>query len=251
MSFEMDNSRGQSVRRTMICCSRRCRVCLSVIVIVAAIAALVVGILGFTDNIDLTGNKAVTPIPPVIDDAPGTFGKMMLYTVDLYPNFVLSCCCRRRCADFSSNWFTKSSPHSPTTSPVGMADDPLLLILKSFSLNGLDDTASPQYQAYQWLLNEDPLTDANTEPARLAQRYSLATMYASLSGDIPAYATRNECEWPTVECGSPSTNATNTNDTNVFRPEPWQVTEINMARQSFTGTIPPEISLLRAFSSST
>lgn len=73
--FEIDNSRGQSVRRTMICCSRRCRVCLSVIVIVAAIAALVVGILGFTDNIDLTGNKAVTPIPPVIDDAPGTFGK--------------------------------------------------------------------------------------------------------------------------------------------------------------------------------
>ena len=97
-------------------------------------------------------------------------------------------------------------PPAPTESTV-VQDDPLLETLKTFSSTGLDDTASPQYQAYQWLLNEDPLTDANTEPARLAQRYSLATMYASLSGDIPSYATQNECEWPTVECGSPSTNA--------------------------------------------
>jgi hypothetical protein len=69
-------------------------------------------------------------------------------------------------------------------------------------------------------------------------------MYASLSGDIPSYATQNECEWPTVACGSPSTNATSTNDTSVSRAEPWQVTEINMARQSFTGSIPAEIGLL-------
>jgi hypothetical protein len=134
-------------------------------------------------------------------------------------------------------------PPAPTESTV-VQDDPLLETLKAFSSTGLDDTASPQYQAYQWLLNEDPLTDANTEPTRLAQRYSLATMYASLSGDIPSYATQNECEWPTVACGSPSTNATSTNDTSVSRAEPWQVTEINMARQSFTGSIPAEIGLL-------
>ena len=148
---------------------------------------------------------------------------------------------------------------APTESTV-VPDDPLLETLKTFSSTGLDDTTSPQYQAYQWLLNDDPLTDANTEPARLSQRYSLATMYASLSGDIPFYATRNECEWPTVECGSPSmnassvnststnatgTNVTSRNDTNVFIPDvSWQATEINMARQSFTGSIPAEIGLL-------
>jgi hypothetical protein len=68
-------------------------------------------------------------------------------------------------------------------------------------------------------------------------------MYASLSGNIPSYATETECQWPTVACGSPVTNATE-NATDVFRAEPWQVTEINMARQEFTGPIPPEIGLL-------
>jgi Leucine-rich repeat (LRR) protein len=226
--IEMDNSQDQS-----ICFSRRCRISLFVLVFMA-VTALVGGIIGFTtDYIDVTGNKAIPPMPSVIDDAPAeASGSPTIAPVsEGVPH---------------PAWTEEVAPPTnlPTAFPVSVQDGPLLLLLKSFSLNGLDDTASPQYQAYQWLLNEDPLTDANAEPARLAQRYSLVTMYTSLSGEIPSYATQNECEWPTVACGSPSTNATSTNDTNVFHPESWQVTEINMARQSFTGTIPPEITLL-------
>jgi hypothetical protein len=255
--IEMDNSQDQS-----ICFSRRCRISLFVLVFMA-VTALVGGIIGFTtDYIDVTGNKAIPPMPSVIDDAPGMSSKkcFILLMSILILFFRGDCKLSPPQAEASGSptiapvsegvphpaWTEEVAPPTnlPTAFPVSVQDGPLLLLLKSFSLNGLDDTASPQYQAYQWLLNEDPLTDANTEPARLAQRYSLVTMYTSLSGEIPSYATQNECEWPTVACGSPSTNATSTNDTNVFHPESWQVTEINMARQSFTGTIPPEITLL-------
>lgn len=88
--FERNSSQGQSVRRTTICCSRRWSICLFVLVFVA-VAALVVGIIGFTsDYIDFSGNKAVQPLPPVIDDAPGMFGNGMSVhcTVDLYPNLL-------------------------------------------------------------------------------------------------------------------------------------------------------------------
>jgi len=118
-----------------------------------------------------------------------------------------------------------------------MMDDPLLEILKGFTSSGLDDINSPQFKAYQWMADEDPLSDANTEPARLQQRYSLATLFASLMGEIPSYATLDECTWPSVACGTH-------NATNLFGTEPWQVTEINMARLSLNGTIPTEIGLL-------
>jgi hypothetical protein len=64
----------------------------------------------------------------------------------------------------------------------------------------------------------------------------LATLYAALANKMPSFATEEECDWPTVACGT--LNATS------FGAENWQVTEINMANQSFTGTIPPEIELL-------
>ena len=129
---------------------------------------------------------------------------------------------------------TQTTPPTDATAQ----DDPLLDVLKGFSPSGaLDDATSPQYEAYQWLLNEDPLTDADTDPARLQQRYSLVTLYAALGGEIPSDATQDECEWTTVACGTH-------NATNLFGTKDWQVTEINMARNGFGGTVPPEIGLL-------
>lgn len=86
------------------------------------------------------------------------------------------------------------------------------------------------------MANDDPLTDAGTDTAKLKQRYALATLYAALANTMPSFATEEECDWPTVACGT--LNATS------FGAKDWQVTEINMARQSFTGTIAPEIELL-------
>jgi hypothetical protein len=110
--------------------------------------------------------------------------------------------------------------------------DSLLAALKSFSTNGLDDPNSPQWRAYQWMSNDDPLTTAGTDIAKIKQRYALATLYAALADEMPTFATQDECVWPTVVCGSQNATAD------------WQVTEINMANQSFTGTIPPDIELL-------
>jgi hypothetical protein len=124
-----------------------------------------------------------------------------------------------------------------TDPPTDPPTDPLLATIKSFSTYGLDDPNSPQWGAYQWMANDDPLTTAETDTAKLKQRYALATLYAALADEMPAFATQEECAWPTVACDTQ-------NATILFGALDWQVTEINMARQSFTGTIPPEIQLL-------
>ena len=130
---------------------------------------------------------------------------------------------------------TSPTPEDTDTNPTPTTD-PLFEILKTFSTSGLDDSTSPQWRAYQWMANDDPLTDAAMDTAKLKQRYALATLYAALANKMPSFATDAECDWPTVACGT--LNATS------FGAENWQVTEINMANQSFTGTIPPEIELL-------
>jgi hypothetical protein len=132
---------------------------------------------------------------------------------------------------------SNSPPPSPSPTQDGETEsapptDPLLAVLLSFSNNGLDDPDSPQWEAYQWMANDDPLTTADTETARLKQRYALATLYAALADEMPQFALQEECAWPTVACGTQNATAD------------WQVSELNMANQSFTGTIPPEIELL-------
>lgn len=126
------------------------------------------------------------------------------------------------------------SQTNPPTTPVQI-DDPLWEVLKGFGLGGLNDLNSPQFKAYEWMANADPLSDETMDPSRLQQRYSLATLLMSLKGEIPFYATRDDCTWPIVECNTD--NAPNGT-------QPWQVTDINMAGSSLSGTIPPEVGLL-------
>lgn len=132
---------------------------------------------------------------------------------------------------------TGESPTEPPTQD-SLTNDPLFKTLEGFGLGGLDDTNSPQFKAYQWMRQKDPISLTNNDPARLGQRYAMATLYSSLLGEIPFYATRDECSWPSVECNTHNT-------TNMFGSEAsWRVTEVNMAGQSLTGSIPREIGLL-------
>ena len=139
----------------------------------------------------------------------------------------------------SSETTSTSSPSaSPSASPTAAPTaDPLLNVLRFFSGTELDDTTSPQWQAYQWMRNEDPITNsADTDPVRIYQRYALATLFSALAGEMPSYASDDECDWPTVACGTG-------NSTSLTTAEDWQITELKLARQSFSGTIPSEIEL--------
>lgn len=125
-----------------------------------------------------------------------------------------------------------SSNSAPSPAPT---TDSLFGIISPFSGDALEDPDSPQYQAFQWM-NEDVVSnDPDTHPARIQQRYALITLYTALLGNIPsfAYTTGNECEWPSIQCGTDPSNI-----------RTWQVTEIRMSRQSLSGGIPSEINLL-------
>jgi hypothetical protein len=57
--------------------------------------------------------------------------------------------------------------------------------LKGISGDRLDDPTTPQYEAYQWLMNDDPESlDLDTIPeTTLEQRYIAALLYFSTNGD--------------------------------------------------------------------
>lgn len=135
---------------------------------------------------------------------------------------------------------------SPPPSESPLPTDPLYKILESFSLGGIDDPSSPQYQAYEWLSKEDHIIDADSSNMdRIQQRYALVTLYVALGiGEIPD-ASRGECDWPTLECRTMyTTDFFDTVDILSERTKEQQVTEINLAKKSLKGTIPAEISLL-------
>lgn len=130
---------------------------------------------------------------------------------------------------------TKSPTVSPTAAPTA---DTLLDALKVVSDDRLDDVTSPQYQAFEWMKREDPfIEEPDIDQPRTYQRYALLTMHMAMTGDVPSYASDDECTWPTVTCGT-------TNVDSLAKADEWQVTVLNMARMSLTKSIPPEIGLL-------
>jgi hypothetical protein len=82
------------------------------------------------------------------------------------------------------------------------------------------DPSSPQFKAYQWILNDDPLQLMATDVPQLPQRYYLATLFYATNGDSwdecgpPTGATpcenvlqrflsgSPECMWLGVTCGT-------------------------------------------------
>jgi len=138
---------------------------------------------------------------------------------------------------------TNAPTASPTAYPTAApTPDPLWNLLRFFSGTSLDDTTSPQYQAFQWMRSEDPFVssadvETDIDALRIYQRYALISMHASMAGKIPSFASDDECTWPTVSCGT-------ANNQSLAKAEDWQVSELKMARMSLRGSIPPEISLL-------
>lgn len=135
---------------------------------------------------------------------------------------------------------------TPTVAPL--PKDPLFNFLQLLSLGGLDDRGSPQFQAYEWLLNEDPIVNADSDPERIKQRYALITLYIATNAELPIWTVQDECTWPTIECKVPDVPhdvfVVEEDETLTERINEKQVTHINLGRKALQGTIPPEIGLL-------
>jgi hypothetical protein len=131
---------------------------------------------------------------------------------------------------------TTSITAAPTKQQGTIDEDAIFALLSQVSGAALQNSTSPQYNAYQWIVNKNQVPVA--AESKLLQRYALATLYFALSpalmsqGDLPSdSASSDECSWSTVVCDMNMTTGV--------------VTEINMASQmNFDGTIPAEIGLL-------
>lgn len=92
---------------------------------------------------------------------------------------------------------------SDDSSTTGME---YISVLESVSARVLLETIDThQYNALQWLENEDPLMLDPTDQAALKQRYIVALFYFALNGEFWSLAMRwlssdDECEWYGVSC---------------------------------------------------
>jgi len=108
---------------------------------------------------------------------------------------------------------------NPTSPPVDMTEEcrnaDRETVLKE-ELSDLTDASvltnflTPQGMAYQWILNDDNI-DACLEPDRARQRYALAVLYYSTSGDgwtdrMGWLSELNECRWARVTCHENGSN---------------------------------------------
>ena len=91
----------------------------------------------------------------------------------------------------------------PTPSPtVQLPSDFLYDLFFPYSGSALDDLTTPQYRAFNWLLNDDPaqLPLKETNDTTLMERYAAAVFYYSTGGDnwIDKHyflSNRSLCEW--------------------------------------------------------
>ena len=91
----------------------------------------------------------------------------------------------------------------PTPSPtVQLPSDFLYDLFFPYSGSALDDPTTPQYRAFNWLLNDDPaqLPLKETNDTTLMERYAAAVFYYSTGGDnwIDKHyflSNRSLCEW--------------------------------------------------------
>lgn len=97
-----------------------------------------------------------------------------------------------------------------------MISDKVFKVLPSETLKHIQDNRTPQYQAWQWILN-DPLLEQYTSTDRVLQRFALATLYFATLGEGWLDNTSwlnysvHECQWKTndhhylvcpIDCGN-------------------------------------------------
>ena len=115
----------------------------------------------------------------------------------------------------------------------------LALLIQQNSFDGgaaLNDSSSPQYASYQWLVN-DPLLALYDEARRL-QRYAMGTIYFSMGGNSwidndDWLSLKHECDWFSRVrrglCGPPGDR---------------RMRRLVLYYNNLQGTIPNEIDLL-------
>jgi hypothetical protein len=131
-----------------------------------------------------------------------------------------------------------TSSSSPTMNINAQRQQTVASLLQNVSASeALANTSSPQYEAFDWIVQTDqltPITNTSSIQAiqKLLTRYALATFYYSLDGDN--WVARNgwlaggqdECAWQFVTCN---------ND---------MVQSILMPSNNLMGGVPPEVQLL-------
>ena len=147
-----------------------------------------------------------------------------------------------------------SKKPSPQSSTVDAAIHDLLQMINAVSpdsLNSINDTSAPQYQAFEWTINDPEYMAYSVD--QVLQRWAMAVIYFSLGGEgwsMPprrlaknessSVATQvdwlsysNECLWYT----------TDTERNNVCNDAGGLIT-LQLVNTGLVGTIPPEIALL-------
>lgn len=134
-------------------------------------------------------------------------------------------------------------------------------LLQNVSTDGgvaLNTPGTPQNQAVQWL--ESTSSASSLSPARLAQRYSLATFYYSTNGANWADSTNwlteeNECTWTAVTCEGDVVSILKFTENNLGGSLPREIGLLSPALTSLalpgpgdgsglTGQIPTEVGTL-------
>merc|ERR1719203_1180781 len=128
-----------------------------------------------------------------------------------------------------------ASPSSSSTTvcnlPMQTRKNDMLAIAATISEQAaINDSSSPQGQAFNWLVDDDPLALCPDDADAIKQRFAMAAVYFSTGAAKDAkqkFLSDQECSWPGVTCSSGGA---------VF------VLDIN--KQPLGGSIPPEIGQL-------
>lgn len=142
---------------------------------------------------------------------------------------------------FSSSKKTVAITQTPSLAPARMpsaAPTPYLIPLPDYTIQAIETSnpISPQYRAYQWLI-EDPLLE-NYPEARRLQRYALATFYYATNGLVDweldghwlSYGIE-ECQWYSKHLEGPCD-------------EDGNYVALVLTKNDLSGSLPPELELL-------
>ena len=140
-----------------------------------------------------------------------------------------------------------SAPVEPTLAPsvslLKLAEEDLLSLISGASpdsLSALSLVDSPQFRAFEWMVNDPDYFEYSIE--RILQRWSMAVLYFSTSGEMWTIPTNNvfgsawlgdsnECLWYST-------------DENDVCDEDGMIAAIHLNDFGLSGSIPPELSLL-------
>jgi len=155
-----------------------------------------------------------------------------------------------------------------TATYVGLKMTTGELVLTATSDQVLSNKKSPQYRAYQWILNDDPRHVSGDDPD-LLQRYILAILYFSTNNTTRAATTwinahewmslQHECNWFGIGCeeealitlaagaavGQSSFTQQFPDNSLPQHKSKGKIILINLTSNGLRGTLPKEISMLQ------